>query len=157
MISTLHAEQLLAPESSYGPDPELLSIRDQMRRSSGYNRFPSVGVAGQGAFSLDDLRGVAGGLVRRVRFRSNVTPTIEWDPSQPSGPGTPVSEQLGEVGRIVQPAIDVELSTGQTETYAPAGEPTEGSLLLVGGAVVIGSLGAAGLIGYLIGRSGRRR
>lgn len=131
-----------------GPDPELASIRREMRARAGLG------------FSVDSL---LRGAVRSATFRSNVTPSVTWDPSAPSAPvspdGSTASEQLGTLGRYVQPTVDVTLADGSTFTVAPAGPATGDYRVIVGG-IVVGVaatfLGAV-LLGYWLGRRSRKR
>lgn len=113
-----------------------------------------LGVAGPLDLASSALRGV----VRQVRFRSNVTPAYSWDPSSPAAPSSGEPSSFADLGAFVQPAVDVTLTNGQTFTVAPAGEPTGDYRVYVAGVgfVVVAGLGLAGALGYALGRRARR-
>jgi hypothetical protein len=126
------------------PDPELETLRAVTRAR-----------AGLGAPGIPSL---VGSVVRRATFRSNFTPPVTWDPSEPSSPSSSSGTDMGAVGRTIQPALDVELHSGQVVTLAPAGDPTgdyRTGIAIVAG-VVIGVPVVSFGIGYLIGRRRRR-
>lgn len=137
----------------FSVDGDLAAIRAR-------NRSRGLGLgSGLGAPSLASLLGSAGGLVRSVRFRSNLTPPVTWDPNAPSAPATADDGSSTATLATLQPALDVELAAapGQWVTIAPAGEPTGDYRVLVGGVVVavVGSFALAVAIGWALGRRSR--
>jgi hypothetical protein len=145
MIAVRDLQSVLGSASSGLPDEELARIRPQMRRA-----------AGLGApLSLDSL---ARSAISRARFRSNVTPSVEWDPMAPTAASAPGGGGGVDLGPLLQPTLDVTLETGQTITIAPYGEATGDYRLIVGG-VVIGvftSFAVAVAVGYWLGGRSRR-
>jgi hypothetical protein len=101
------------------------------RRGSGLGQDSIMGALGQ----------VARRSIRRVTFRSAVSPEIELDPNQ-EGPRSSGQGGGGEAFlRFAKPAWYLDIG-GSVVKLAPWGEPTTNYFpLLAGAAVVVGALG----------------
>lgn len=102
------------------------------------------------------------GAIKSATFRTNFTPPFTWTPGADASTaaartGAPASSGGSATSFIldeIQPALDVELASGQVITIAPRGEPTEDyrTKLALAGLAVVGVVGGTFLVGYFVGR-----
>lgn len=84
--------------------------------------------------------------IRAARFRSQLTPEITLDLSQPGAPAANGGGPSGWLLSLIKPAVYVDTNLG-TVTLAPGGEPTRNFFPLV---ALLGVVGGGLAIGLLV-------
>lgn len=99
---------------------------------------------------MPDTMAVARALVRGVKFRSQISPEVTYDPWGPTPP--PTQRGIGvQIMRVIRPEVTVETPAGPV-TVAPYGPPTRNYLPLVVAGVVVGVVGVVTVIGWIARR-----